>query len=290
MNIQKEYEYFGYVGKRITDAYCADSGIHQEFYERGLKGFMMSFTNSLDTFRSVCIKEIVTEKGSLDRVLAHYSAIELRNMGLPLPAGFETQHILELNTSYILNSTLCWVAIETKKGTNSFFATKNPHMLTALSSHFAETESKKRLVNFQPQLTNTYNELNTGIFEAVTLSNDNGGLRLGKAKINCNAKGTIITTMYSLGNFIDSVSNYLGKNKTLIVYTENGEEKNLVTTLIPAVLEKWIGAKHKNTISNIIDNSQNPFVYGELVLPNLYKRNDFVNLHVLSIKSIRSFE
>lgn len=291
MNIKKQYDYFGYLQKTLTGAFCSKNEFHSEMYELGhKKGFMVSFLNPLNTFRSISINDIVTENGTLDEELAEYSGGELRNMGLALPINFSHSHRIELNASYILNSSLCWVSVESKKGRVTFFATKNPQILSALFPYFADTEKKKKFTNFQTQFTTTFTELNSGTFNVVALTNDNGGLRLGKARVNCNSKSIKITTMYALGNFIDSISNYLCKNKVLIVYTENSEEKNLVTTLVPDVLSKWLGTKDKQSIARIVDNSQNPFVYGELILPNLYKRNEFISLHVLSIKSIKNFQ
>lgn len=291
VNNKNQYNYYRYLGSSITDACCTNNGLHRDMYGLGTsKGHMVSFLKPMDTFRSICISDIITEEGTLDKAIADYSAKELRNMGLALPVNFSSSHRSELNTSYILNSSLCWVSIKTKKGTNTFFATKSPFVLSGLYPNFAETEIRKRRISFNEQFITSYKELNTGIFQVVTLINDNGGLRIGKDKINCNAKNTIITTMYAIGNFIDSVSNYLGKNKALIVYIENGEERNVVTTLVPTVVEKWIGGNDKSQAENIIKNSQNPFVYGELILPNLYTKKEFVNVPVLSIKSIREFK
>lgn len=291
MNFQKQHNYFGYIGKPLADAYCINNGFHDEMYTCGSKKrCFMNYLNKMDTFRTVNIADMISDNISLQEALAEYNASELRSMGLALPLNFSKQHINELNASYILNSSLCCVTTVTKKGTNSFFTTKNPNIFVAISNNIAETGSKKNLNNFRLQFTSSYSELSTGKFEILTLTNDAGGFKLGKAKVNCNSKDTILTTVYSLGNYVDSVFNYLCKNKVLILYTDGDKEKSLVTTLIPEIVQKWIYTKDKNEATRVIENAQNPYVFGELVLPNLYKRNDFVSLHVLSIKSIRNFQ
>lgn len=286
---KKEYDYFSYFNKPLVPAYCVRNGLHSEMYSRAKKGFLVNFLNPLDTFRSINISEIVTEKDNLDRVLAKNSANELSAMGLDLPINFQQQHVINLNCSYILNSCLCFVLVETKKGIKTFFATKSSYILSALKPHFAVTELKKKLDNFQLQFTTSYNEVNTGVFETVTFSNDKGGLRLGKAKINCNAKSTVIIPMYVIGNYLDSLDNHLRKNKVVITYKGSDGDKEVVTTLIPALIAKWLRTNNKKDVEKVIDNSQNPYVFGELFLPDLYNKNKFVNFHALSIKSVKKF-
>jgi hypothetical protein len=136
--------------------------------------------------------------------------------------------------------------LENKKGNPKvFFATKSYEVLKSLEEHFAKTEKRKKMQSFQAQLSTNYSELASGIFEVVMITPDSSGLKFGKAKIKCNDKGTVMTTMYSIGNHIDSVINYLSKHKALITYIDEGTEKNVVTSLVPNILEKWLETRNQ---------------------------------------------
>ncbi len=179
---------------------------------------------------------------------------------------------------------------EQKGQSKGIFATKSYEVLKSLEEHFAKTEKRKKMQSFQAQLSTNYSELASGIFEVVMITLDSSGLKFGKAKIKCNDKGTVMTTMYSIGNHIDSVINYLSKHKALITYIDEGTEKNVVTSLVPNILEKWLETRNQKEVERIIEGSSNPFVFGELIVPNLYRKNDFVTMQILSIKSIKKFQ
>lgn len=283
-------EYFSYVGRSLVNACCSNSGLHNDLYKRGIQGFFITFNRDLPTFRTVNIGETIIGHTTLDKAMAQANANELRKLGLILPLDFSKKYINSLDISYILNSSLCWVSVTTKKGKTTFFATKNPNILSIMSPHFAKTEAKKSFDNFLTQLNTSYSELTTGIFEVVTLTPDTLGLKLGKAKINCNDEETIITTMYSIGNYIDAITGFLNRHKVILTYIENDEEKSFVTSLKPALISCWLRTKNKTYINEVIKNSSSAYIFGQLTLPDLYKKNKFVTLHVLSIKSLHKFQ
>jgi hypothetical protein len=283
--------YYGYLDAPIAPAYCSSNGLHNDLHKKGVqRGIMISFTEPLKTFRSVNIRELSADNSTLDLILAEYNTMELRRAGLDLPINFAKSKKTELIASYILNSSLCWVSTTTKNGSKSFFATKNPFIFSSLSSLFAESEYRKKTCGFAEQFTTTFSEITTGKFQIISLIFDNGGFRIGKATINCKSEDTTIVPMYVIGNYIDSICNYLSNNKVIITYTEDSKEKSFVTTLNPIIIQQWTKSKDINIVNSIIDKSQNPFIYGQLILPNLYKFKDFVTLHVLSITSIRKIE
>ncbi|MEC1718736.1 hypothetical protein [Schinkia azotoformans] len=289
--VKRQHQYFQYSFRPIVPALCSDNQFHQDMYERSAKGLLTSFGNeSLPTFRSVHISEIVTESGTLDEGVAFFNAEELRQMGLPLPLGFEKKYKDSLIPSYILNSSLCYVETTNRNGKTSFFATKNLGVIHALTNDLAETEKRKKVDQFIEQLSTSHFELTSGIFEALKLVNDNGGLKLQKCRINSRKEGTVIIPMYIIGNYIDRVIRFLGSHRVVMTYLVEGEEYPLVTSLREDILAKWINTNNAYQVKKIQDSWQNPFVFNELILPDLTRSNEFVTVQVLDIISIRNLE
>lgn len=292
MSIKNRNEYFGYLNKPIADCACINNSFHKDLYARGRSGFIINYVKSGDTFRSINLSEIVTESGTLDKELVIVSMMELNRMGLPLPVDFNRKCPISLIGSYILNSSLCTVEVKHKNGvTERFFTTKSQAILLTLSNEIAESEKKKSLKTFETQFTTTYEELCTGIFQVIKLTPEVGGLKFSRVKININSNSTNIHTMYSIGKYIDSVCNFLSRNKVVIEYlNEDGDVESFVTSLIPTEVATWLRTKNNDDIVSVINGSQNPYSFGELILPNLYKRGEYRTFGVLDIKSIKIFD
>ncbi|EKN71018.1 hypothetical protein P9E76_21800 [Schinkia azotoformans] len=288
---KRQHQYFQYSPCSIAPALCSNNPFHRDMHDRSAKGLLTTFgSESLPTFRSVHISEIVTECGTLDEAVAFYNVEELRQMGLPLPLGFEKKYKDSLISSYNLNSSLCYVETSTRNGKTSFFATKNLGIIHALANDLAETEKRKKVDSFIEQISTSHFELTSGIFEVVKLVNDNGGLKLQKCRINSRKDGTVIIPMYIIGNYIDRVIRFLGSHRVVMTYLVEGEEYPLVTSLREDILAKWINTNNAYQVKRIQDSWQNPFVFNELILPDLTRSNEFVTVHVLDIISIRNLE
>lgn len=227
---KRQHEYYRYLGRPIVPALCVDNGFNQDMYDRGAKdGFLITFAGQTQpTFRAIDISEMVAENGRLMDDVALYSAEELRQSGLPLPTGVEHKYKGSLINSYILNSGLVYVEINTKNGKVSFYATKNLAVIHALSNELAETEKRKKVANFHEQLATSHAELSSNTFEIIKVVNDRDGMRLSKHRLNCNSKRTVIMPMYVIGNYIDKLIFLLGNQRVMMTYFEDGVEYKLV--------------------------------------------------------------
>lgn len=288
----RQHHYFQYLNSPIVSPLCADNEFHHDMYNRGAKdGFLITYADQpQQTFRSVDMSEMVTECGKLIDGLALYSAEELRQSGLPLPKGVEHQFKGSLINSYILNSSLAYIETIGKNGKSSFYATKHLGVVQALSNDLAETEKRKKMDSFYEQFTTTFTQLSSNIFEVIKLENDRGGLKLSKHRVNFNAKGTVIMPLYSIGNYIDKLIALIGNHRVMITYLKDNTEYKLVTSLRSDAIAKWLKTNSPNAIHKVQGSWQNPFAFGEVILPNLMVSDQYVTIQVLDITSIQKLD
>lgn len=289
---QNEYNYFRYIGQPLTEALYANNPFHNNIYVNNKKQlFYTDYLGYTNSFRCSSLDNIFIGKITLDKYLAHYSAIELRNLGLQLPLNFESNHKRELIASYLLNSSLCWIySTNSKKEDKMFFVTKSAAIFTKTSKYFAPTEVKKKISKYANQLTTTYQELSSGQFNVVTFTNDKDGFRIGTAKINImDTKNVYLNTMYSIDILLGFILRYLRQHTVLLSYNENGSLKTILTSLRETDISKWLGTRNKEKITEVIDGAQNLFLFGDLILPLLNEKEcKFININLISIRSIKN--
>ncbi|MFC5530478.1 hypothetical protein [Cohnella yongneupensis] len=290
--VSNEHAYFRINGVPNVPALSVDNAFHRDMYSRGVEeGLLITCGRKpITPFRSVDISEMITERGTLDDGVAFYSAVELRQSGLPLPIGFEQRYKLPLIYAYMLNSALCYVEVSRKNGMDTFFATKSYEVIQAFSHELAETEKRKKVEDYEQQLLTSHTELQSGIFEFVKLVPDRGGFKIFKAKVNTNKKDTIVIPMYSIANFIDSIIRFLGRHHVMIKYVEDGQEYQFVTSLREDILFQWLDTKNSADVKKVQESWQNPFSFTEMTLPELSRDHTFVTVRALDITSIRPLD
>ncbi|RAV06618.1 hypothetical protein [Paenibacillus sp. YN15] len=289
---QRQHEYFKIIGKPVVPALSVDNGFHRDMYERGVKeGYLITCCGERQhTFRSVDISEMVTECGRMMDGIAFYSAEEIRQSGLPLPIGVERQYTGSLIHSSLLNGTLCYVEADGKNGKSSFYATKHMGIVHALKNDLAESEKRKKVEGYHDQLTTSHQELSSNIFNVIKIVNDRDGFKLSKHRLNLNRKGIVMMPMYSIGNYIDKLIYCLTHHRVLMTYLEEGVGYQFVTSLRTDAIAKWQQSNHAATIQKVQDSWQNPFDFGEIILPNLLIPNQYVKVRVLDIISIQKLD
>jgi hypothetical protein len=277
--------YYRYGGVPVVPALSVDNGLHSDLYQKGLSaGFLVTMKGQQPPiFRSSDIGDMVTENGKLTDEIATWSAVELRYGGLPLPPGIERTMSTALVNSYFLNSCLMYVEHQTKSGVSSYYATKNDDVVKALSDHIATNELKK-MKTFGEQWSTSYTELDSQVFQVVKIVPEMGGFVLSKQRIHLNSKGVTMVPVYSIGNYIDKLIYWLSQSKVSIVYTENGEDHSVITSLHAGVLGAWLNTHDAATIQQAQENWQNPFHFGVLSLPDLASRQQYVTVPVLGIR------
>jgi hypothetical protein len=283
----QQAHYFRYSGVPVVPALFVDNGLHRELYQKGLGArFLVTMKGQQQPiFRSSDIGEMVTENGKLVDEIAMWSAAELRHGGLPLPPGIERTMTTALVNAYFMNSCLMYIEHETKSGVSSYYATKNELVVKALSEHIATNEFKKWKTLGEQWATN-YTELDSQVFQVVKMVPEMGGLLLGKQRLHLNSQGVTMVPFYSLSNYIDQLIEGLAQSKVKIVFTENGEDRFVITSLHAGVLGAWLNTKDAATIHHVQENWYNPFRYGVLSLPDLASRLQYVAVPVLGIRRI----
>lgn len=290
MNRAQFEQYSAYAHRPITPALFAQNGIHVDLYKRGQsQGVLINYFGSADTFRAIDISEIRLDNGhDLDYAIAYASMQELNATGLQLAPDTFKRKKDSLITSYLMNSSLCYVEVVTRYGIRkTFFATKNYEIIAALADRLAPGEKIKRVRDFQAQLNPSVPEILSGYFDAISLTPDIGGLKIGKVKININNKHTFISTMYSIGNWNDSIIEFLSNHKVRITYLEDAEVKVLFTSLVPRLTAEWLGTHHKAAVQKVLAESQDNYCLGNIILPDYRKRGEFVTVPILNITNIQ---
>ncbi|MEC1717801.1 hypothetical protein [Schinkia azotoformans] len=288
---KKQLNYFQYLGRPIEPALASSNQFHYDMYHRGERGFLVTFCGESECFRAIDISKMEMEYGSLAKGVARFSSEQLRHMGLPLPHGIETSYAKILIGSYLLNSCMCYVEIEKKDGVKEgFYVTKNYNILEAVSDKLADTEKRKRIETFNTQFETSHTELSTGVFQVVKLINDMGGLRVSKGKVNIHNKKTFILPLYAIGNYLDKIGWFLGMHQVYLTYEANGEEKTVSTSLRPDILAQWMRTNDRNAIAKVIDSVINPFNFGQITIPDLFRPNGYVTLQATDIRDIKKVE
>jgi hypothetical protein len=289
---KKQHDYFSYVDKPIDELLCSSNRFHDDMGKVGRRdGRLITFGEKPLIHHSIDVSEMITEYGVMNEDIAKSSAEELRNNGLALPLGIERNYKNSLIYAYILNSCLCYVEVNKKNGVKEcFYATKNMDVYAELHDELADSQKKKQFDRIQSQFTTTYLEVSSGIFEVVKLTPDRDGLQLSKQRANSNSKDTVIIPMYSIGYYIDYLLHLLSNHRAVVTFTENGEKQKLITSLKYEALAKWMNTNEDNAIEKVQESWNNPFVFGEIILPDLFSCNDYVTVSVLDITSVQEVD
>lgn len=289
MNRAQWANHYGYINRPITPALTAHNGCHQDLYQKGVsQRVLINYLKPTDTFRSVSISDIVTDRGRMDRDISYASMHQLVDLGLQLPPDSFNRLSVPLITSYLLNSSLCYVESLTRDGRRkTYFTTKNYSVVNALADKLVLGENISKLKGYQAQLNTSVTEVYDGTFDAVILAPEVDGLKISKGKINSNNKTTFISTMYSVGNWNDSIIRYLARTKVKIFYWEDGEQKVLLTSLLPQMIASWLGTNNKAAVLKVIEETQDAYCLGNIILPDFNHRGEFVTVPIINISSIQ---
>lgn len=286
---QKIYDYFRVGGNGVVPALCVANPFHKEMYDRGVKeGYLITFQGrKTKTFRVVDISKIMMNGRSVLDLLVTVYAEELRSTEFPLVAGAERKIPGSLTNAYLLNSTLCYVEIEDKNGVSGFFVTKSPLIYQAMSDYRTVASKRQKPNSFYDQLSVSYAELNSNVFDVLKFSVDRDGYKVTKYKLNLTRSNVTILPMYSIAAFIDAIIAGLMNHRVLITYLDGNAESKLMTSLRTDVLAHWLRTCDPKVVQQAQNGWQNPFLFGELTFPDLKSSYQHVTLQAMKIKDIQ---
>ncbi len=278
---------YSYSNRGVTDCICIDNGCHNYLYDYSKKtGVLLNILRDTDTFSSRFISDIGVETGGHDVAISYANMQELKVMGLNLAPDFYKRYKSSLVSSYFLNSALCYSEVKKRNGKETFFVTKSYQILMTLIDQIHEADIKK-IQRLKEQMTTTVKELESGVFNVVTLSADVGGFRLSKAKINTNKETVTLNTAYNLGFYTDSIIRYLKRSKVIVHYKEDEEQKVLKTSLSIELVGRWLGTRNKDIAGKAIAGTQDMYCLANIVLPNFSSDREFITINSLDITSIQ---
>lgn len=288
--LEKTYDYFRVGGYPVVPAMCVGNPFHREAYARGVRdGCLITFQGQKSTtFRGVDISKIKMHARSMLDLLTAFYAMELRSNEFPLVAGAERKFPGALVHAYLLTSTLCYVEIEDKNGVSGFFTTKSSAIYEAMSDYRTVASRKQKPNSFYAQLDLAYAELNSNVFDALKFSADRDGYKVSKCKLNLSKPSITILPMYSIAAYIDAIIAGLMKHRVWITYLDDGNaESKVMTSLRSDVLAYWLRTCDPRAVQQAQSVWQNPFLFGEITLPDLKSSYQHVTLRVLNIQDIQ---
>ncbi|UUZ83190.1 hypothetical protein LJK88_04450 [Paenibacillus sp. P26] len=266
---------------------AATNGLHHHLFERcRLERQFQTYSGVPARRHMVDISHLYPGGVALSERIAAYSVRLLRQNGLTLPLGMEQQYRQELIHYYMLRSSMCYVSVTNKSGlTESFWATKQVSVLSALRERLSPVEKKKGVDRFTSCEALTYEELATGIFKVIKVMPDVDGFHLSKVKLNVKRRN-ICSTVYAMTHFANSLVKLLSAHSYRLLYMENGEPVERLTTLNRDVLASRMQTSPEQAVAVYESEYKNVFNYGYLTLPDLAKQQVSFRVPIVSIYSI----
>lgn len=192
---------------------------------------------------------------------------------------------------YILSSCLCYVEVFEKGSSNKsnmvdkFYATRNRFIAANVAKIDANETSK--FVNY---LTPVLSDYKIDSLRVLKLSRQKKGFKITQPRSAINfSKAVKVTPVFFINTFVQSLIPLLKDNIVKFKYIkDNGQERELVTTLSKDIFEKYYD---KSYAENIITKCEMKMDRGYLKVPELgCSKYDDTGLRALNISRITSID
>lgn len=192
---------------------------------------------------------------------------------------------------YILSSCLCYVEVFEKGSSNKsnmvdkFYATRNRFIAANVAKIEANETSK--FVNY---LTPVLSDYKIDSLRVLKLSRQKKGFKITQPRSAINfSKAVKVTPVFFINTFVQSLIPLLKDNIVKFKYIkDNGQERELVTTLSKDIFEKYYD---KSYAENIITKCEMKMDRGYLKVPELgCSKYDDTGLRALNISRITSID
>lgn len=283
--------YFDFVNRPIDPhALCATNLFHCQMDKRGAtEKCLVTWNGAPQTFRSLDLS-LIPYRGDqyLSDVLANYMADYMRRQRYLLPVGVEKKLAASLVVGYQLESCLSRSVSISRAGVKEqSLVTKSAGVLHALRSRLAPSELRKSLEHFAEQTQLTYSELESGIFQAVSVVPEADGYHFKKVRINTRNKGFLVP-YYSMLNWGFALGDHLASRQSVLSYMVEGLETEVLTSLEPEVLAKWMGTYPQDAVASLSRSWRSSLLAGEITVPNLQSPGQFVTVPVLGVQRVEA--
>lgn len=269
-------------------ALCVQNRLHGFNYRLGTQGKTLSLV-TVNNYPPVIgrrdMSEIAVDGRPLDTWVALAQAQILKDIGIELPAGTVSKYHETLRVSYLLSSSVCVVAMQTRNGTQYALVTKCPELISALRPQLCQVDKKKRLDYFSTQFSTTYAEIHSGAFNTVRIFADVDGIRLNKVKIGAKSARHLIP-YYSIQNYAAQLVALLSTHRVTLTYRDgDGVSHRFSTTLINPVLAELLDTTINGAESAKWVDWTDALSLGYMSLIDL-KSRQFVSVPILNIENI----
>lgn len=192
---------------------------------------------------------------------------------------------------YILSSCLCYVEVFEKGSSNKsnmvdkFYATRNRFIAANVAKIDANETSK--FVNY---LTPVLSDYKIDSLRVLKLNRQKKGFKITQPRSAINfSKAVKVTPVFFINTFVQSLIPLLKDNIVKFKYIkDNGQERELVTTLSKDIFEKYYD---KSYAENIITKCEMKMDRGYLKVPELgCSKYDDTGLRALNISRITSID
>jgi hypothetical protein len=291
MPVQEQRQYFDFVNCPIdSNALCAANLFHSQMDKLGISQNRLITWNGVPQMVSSLDMSLIPYQGGsyLQEALAKYTADYMRRQRYLLPVGVEKKWAVSLLDGYFLKSCLVYGEYTSRSGVKvRLLVTKSAGVLHALRSRSAPSELRKTPERFAEQTELSYNELESGIFQAVSVIPEADGYHFKKVKINTRNKGFLVP-YYSLLNWGFALGAHLASRQSVLSYTVEGLETEVLTSLEPEVLAKWMGTYPQDAVASLSRSWRSSLLAGEVTVPNLQSPGQFVTVPVLGVQRVEA--
>lgn len=250
------------------------------------QGHLIEVNKVLDSLGSITFEDVKGRKGYLGQEMAFAEQCIVKELHLlKLPPDSYKRYEIAMLIDYLLHTTLLYVSTINAKGDKvNFLCTKSIPLLNTLKENI-DPEDRAKLNNhyFSEQVKLQYTEVLDKKFNCIWLRPEHGGWKLRRYKF-IYKREMCITTFHILINYRKKIEKSLIEGVRVIKYKDNGQIREIKTTLEPNLLKSWSKA---NEIDETPFRLQcDPFIFSHLLVPDL-KGKEAVNIDVLDIIEIK---
>ena len=248
--------------------------------------------NGNKTVLDICQLPALLDKENCKNIVEDVAKYRWGKLDFNFDKDFWKERSTLLFLDYILSSCLCYVEVYDdnnggKKSNNvdKFYATRN-RFIAARIAEIEDNETSK-YVNY---LTPVLADYRIGSLRVLKLNRQKKGFKITQPRsaINFN-KSVRVTPLFFIGAFMQGITPLLKDNIVKFKYIkDNGQERELITTLSKDVFTKYYGSVYAE---DIISKYEMKMDRGYLRVPELgCSKYDDSGLRALNINSITSLE
>lgn len=257
------------------------------------RGDLSNSFGSSTSVLNICQLSSLVDKENCSNIVEDIAKYRWEKLSFNFDKNYWKERSTLLFLDYILSSCLCYVEVyedgsSAGKKTNNvdkFYATRNRFIAAGVAS-ISENETSK-YVNY---LTPVLADYKMGSLRVLKLNRQKKGFKITQPRsaINFN-KAVKVTPLFFISAFVQGVTPLMKDNIVKFKYIkDNGQERELVTTLSKDIFAKYYGAEYAE---NVVKQCEMKIDRGYMKVPELgCSKYDETGLRALNLSRITSIE